>query len=787
MTLTELHLPASTTPFVGRGTHLAEITRLLSDPGCRLVSLIGPGGIGKTRLAQETIRHVVSLFDDGVYFVSLQALSAPDFMVPAIAEALEYELNHCCDLEEQLVDYLQPLNLLLVMDNFEHLMAGVGIISTLLAGAPGVKVLATSRETLNVPGEWVLPLSGLMYPASLDDQPDVSAYCALALFEQSARRVRADFSLEDELAGVVKICALVEGMPLALEFAAGWVNTLSCDEIAAEIQRNLGFLESRMHGVEPRHTSMRAVLDYSWNLLSPGEQQIFMNLAVFRDSFTRQAAAAVAGASLADLSLLIDKSLVRRADAGRYDIHELVRQYAERQLNVEMDNSVAARTRHVSYYMGLLQQIHADLFGAHPQQAMRTIEHEIKNIRVAWGWAAILGLSTEIERGLESLWFFYDTRSWYREGEKLLDLAVDALREDSDRRELYGKLVTRQGVLASSMNRFAQAEVLFDEGLAIAHQFENPAEIAFGMVRRGSLAAFQSSFQESLFYMHEALSIHETIDEPWEKAYTLNWLSLLCSNRDYVAQADTIFRQLNSEWGAAVTSISRAYFALNDGDIDAARAIGEHSLTACQEIGIRWGVASAYEVLGEVNLARHAYRDALRQFREMLRIAADSQLAHYLATVALGIGRALAGLGEETMALRFLAAAHRYCELQGRWPSYMDVESQIPAALFESVAAQSVHVADPVAAIMESENQLDEFIQNLEPPSPSTARADLLTEREVEVLGLVGEGKTNRAIADELILSVGTVKWYLSQIYSKIGVGSRTQALVRARELGLLT
>lgn len=786
MTITELHLPAVTTPFVGREADLAEITRLLSDPGCRLVSLIGPGGIGKTRLAQEAARRMLPLFDDGVCFVPLQALSAADYIVPAIAEALEIELNHCCDLEEQLVDFLQPLNLLLVMDNFEHLLAGVGIISTLLTGAPGVKVLATSRETLNVQGEWVLPLSGLTYPTSLDDQSDAATYCAVTLFEQSARRVRADFSLEEELAGVVKICALVEGMPLALEFAAAWVNTLSCDEIAAEIQRNLNFLESRRHGVEQRHTSMRAVLDYSWNLLSPDEQQIFMNLAVFRGSFTRQAAAAVAGASLADLSLLIDKSLVRRTDDGRYDIHELVRQYAERQLNVEMEVSVAARSRHVAHYMEVLQQSHADLFGAHPQRAMHTIEHEIKNIRVAWGWAAVMGLSAEIEKGLESLWFFYDTRSWYREGEKLLDMAVDALRDDADRRELYGKLILRQGVLASSLNWFDQAEAQIEEGLAIAYQAENPAELAFGLTRQGLLATFQSLFEQGLSALTEALAIYETLDDPWNKAFVLSLLSMMFGSRDHIDQADTIFRQIDSELGLAMTEFGQAYFALTDGDIDTARRLGEHSLAACQEIGIRWGVATSYEVLGWVDIAGHDFAGALRHFREMFKIAIDSQLARYVALAAVGIGRAFVGLNEDRLALAFLAATHRYYDLQGRRPGYVQIEHEISATLYEAVVVQSATIADPVASLKGLEDELDAFVQNLEPTIPDQVDAGLLTEREIEVLGLVEQGLTNRAVADELILSVGTVKWYLSQIYSKIGVSNRTQALARARELGLL-
>jgi len=784
--LTELQLPVPTTPFVGREANLAEIARLLSDPDGRLVSLVGPGGIGKTRLAQEAARRALSLFHDGVCFVSLEALSDPDFIVSAIAEALEIELNQCSNPEQQLVECLQPLDLLLVLDNFEHLLAGVDIINTLLAGTFRVKILATSRETLNVHGEWVLPVGGLPYPTSPNDPLDVGAYGALALFEQSACRVRPDFSLNEELAGVVRICDLVEGMPLALEFAAAWVNTLSCDEIAAEIQRNLGFLESRMHGVEPRHTSMRAVLDSSWNLLSPGEQQVFMNLAVFRGSFTRQAAFTVAGASLADLSHLIDKSLVRRTDAGRYDIHELVRQYAERKLNAEMERSVATRTRHVKHYMELLQQAHADLFGAHPQRAMRLIEHEIKNIRVAWAWAAMLDLFPEIEKGLESLWFFYDTRGWYREGEKMLDLAVDALRDDIDQRELCGKLLTRQGVLASSLNWFSQAEALLDEGLAIARQLENPAEIAFGLVRRGSLASFRSIFEECMIDMNEALAIYETIDEPWDRAYTLNWFGLMRGSRDYVAQAATIFRQLNSEWGIAVTSISQAFFALHDNKIETARALGEQSLAACQEIGIWWGIASASEVLGWVDLATDAYQDALRHFREMFRISVASQLWRYLAVAGIGIGRALAELGEDALALEFLAAAYRYYDLQGRWFAYLDVEKRIPDALYESVVAQSARIADPVAMLVGLEEPLNAFVQNLKPLLPAEADAGLLTEQEIEVLGLLGEGMTNRAIADELILSVGTVKWYLSQIYSKIGVGSRTEALARAREMGLL-
>ncbi|MBN1565288.1 MAG: AAA family ATPase [Anaerolineae bacterium] len=786
MSLSAQHLPVALTPFVGRETDLAEIARLLTDPACRLLTLVGPGGIGKTRLSQEAARQNLHLFHDGVYFVGLQALSSPDFIVSAMADALEYEISPH-DPQDQLLDFLQTQNLLLVMDNFEHLLAGVSIISDLLASAPHIKILATSREKLNIQGEWVLPITGLNFPTNGHHHDNPLNYCALALFEQSARRVKTDFSLTDELDGVIKICSLVEGMPLAIEFAATWVNTLPCHEIASEIQRSLDFLKSRTRGVEQRHTSMRAVLDYSWNLLSEPEQTIFKQLSVFRGSFTRQAAADVAGATLANLSSLIDKSLVRRDNTGRYDIHELVRQYAEQHLNAEVDDSMAARIQHVRHYTGLLHRLEADLFGAHPQKAMREIEREIKNIRVAWGWAAVLTLTNELEQGMETLWFFYDTRGWYREGEKMLSLAVDVLRNDDDHRQLFGKLITRQGVLSSSLNQFEQAEAQLEEGLTIAREFNEPDETAFTLVRWGTLAVFRGYFEEALHHMDEALAIYNTIDDPWNKAYTLNWLGLLYGQRDYVDQSQELFRQLNSRWGSAIVTTSQAYFALNTQDFDTAKSLAEQGLTACQEIGIRWGVAMSYEALGFVNLGCHEYQEAQRNFREMLHIAIDAQLPRYMVTAAIGAGRALVGLGEEALGQRFLSAAYRYYENLGRKPAYVDFDHTISVELLNTIVTQSTQILDPVETIKTLADDLEHHLQTHQMESPSATDLGELTEREVEVLNLAAQGMTNRDIADELILSVGTVKWYLSQIYSKFGVNNRTHAVARARELGLLT
>jgi predicted ATPase/DNA-binding CsgD family transcriptional regulator len=790
VTLSTYQFPAQVTPFVGRTAALAEIASLLANPVCRLVTLVGPGGIGKTRLALEALRREAPAYADGGYFVGLQAIHSPDFIIPAIAEALEFDINHCCDPDEQLLEFLSTKKLLLVLDNFEHLLEGVSLVSELLAATTDVKIIVTTRQALNLQEEWVWPVTGLDYPTAVNGGVRLDDYDALALFAQSARRVRADFALDDELADVIRICSLVEGMPLGIELAATWVGALSAAEIAREIRRNLDFLSARTRNVEPRHASMRVVLDYSWNLLSHEEQEVFKRLSVFRGSFTRQAATAVAGASLDTLSALIDESLVRRDSAGHYDLHELVRQYAERHLNASLDDSTATRDQHAGYYMELLQRLHTDLFGAAPHKAMREIEREIKNIRVAWSWAILQMLTDDLACALDSLWFFYDTRGWYREGEKLFVLAADGFRAETEpsHRLLWAKLAVRQGGLCNSLSWFDKARSLIEEGLAILREFGERQEIAFALTRLGEVAAFQEQYELALPLIQEGLEAHRAAGDPWGEAYALNWLGLMMDRYDYIERSEAIFRELNSLWGIAVVTPSRAFFALNVGALDKARDLAEQGITLSQEIGIRWGAAMSYEALAYVYLRREDYVNALGYFQQMLKIAMDTQLPRYMAIAAVGIGRALAALNEPVLATEFLAAGYRYFENIGRHPAYLELEESIPAALSDAVLARS-HTIVPETAFKGLAADLEIIMRTLAQPERAPLAGngmDLLTEREVEILGLAASGLTNRDIAEELILSTGTVKWYLSQIYSKLGVNSRTQAIARGRELGLL-
>src|SRR4051812_42036887 len=294
------NLPSQLTAFVGRVAEIDEIHKLLALPECRLLTLTGVGGIGKTRLALQAAGQMAKTFVDGVHFVALQPTTSIHFFISTVADAIGFTLAGPEEPQTQLFTYLRKKELLLIIDNFEQLLDGVTLLIALLETAPRVKLLVTSRELLHLQEEWVYPLQGLPYPnapAVLGEEwATLTHYSAVQLFVERARRVRRGFSLEAEAADIVTICQMVEGMPLALELAAAWTQSLTCRTIADEIRRNLDFLATDWRNFPDRQRSMRAVFDYSRNLLTPTEQEVFKRISVFRGGFDRKAAEFVAGA-----------------------------------------------------------------------------------------------------------------------------------------------------------------------------------------------------------------------------------------------------------------------------------------------------------------------------------------------------------------------------------------------------------------------------------------------------------------------------------------------------------
>lgn len=349
---TPASLPQQPTPLIGRNAELAQLEDNLANPDCRLLTLVGVGGIGKTRLAVAAAARQVGSFADGVCFVPLSGVGTPEFVASAMAERLGLQVGGN-DPHTELVAYLRPLELLLILDNFEHVVDAADEVAQLLQQAPRVKVLVTSRTRLHLREEWLSPLAGLSLADELGGE-------AAALFLHSVQRVLPGFAGKGQEAAIAAICRQVEGLPLALELAASWARVMPCAEIARQIEINFDFLTADVRNLPPRHRSLRSLFDHSWRLLTPLEQEVLMRLSVFAGGWMPEEAAAVAGATLGLLLGLVDKSLVRADGSGRFDLHELVRQYAAGKLAAGGAASLL-RQSHYAAYLQLLRRADSHL------------------------------------------------------------------------------------------------------------------------------------------------------------------------------------------------------------------------------------------------------------------------------------------------------------------------------------------------------------------------------------------------------------------------------------------
>jgi tetratricopeptide (TPR) repeat protein len=519
------------------------------------------------------------------------------------------------------------------MDNFEHLLDGVRIVSEILDEAPGVKVLVTSREKLNLRSETNFVVHGMGIATS--ENAGINVYSdAAALFIQRARKVRTGFDpSHPDLEIILQICQIVQGMPLAIELAAAWLHILNVNEIAKELERDLDILTTEAQDTPERQRSIRAVFDHSWSLLNPNEQQTLLCLSVFRSGFTRDAARLVTGTSLLELSGLVNKSLINHdPPTGRLEIHEILRQYAQERLEADLRANISAQEAHAAYFADFMQHRWQDLKGRKQLKALEEVEADIENVRTAWRYYLDQNNVSQLWKFTNGLWYVYWIRWWNHAGMELFGEAVKILQGNQDE-EGIALRATTMAFQAYFMSWVGLAE----EGLEFARE---SVEVLKGLNHPNALVIAYDSFLINAYLLHhysemkkitdKMFHIAAEIDDKWLLGFTLfaSGMSAL-ANEDFktAKQLAKSHLRLNEEIGDVIGTtfplIILGHVALVNGEYEEAGGFYSRCLNISNEISFPYGLQTAGKYLGKVNLSLGNFTEAHKHLHQCLRITRE--------------------------------------------------------------------------------------------------------------------------------------------------------------------
>jgi predicted ATPase/DNA-binding SARP family transcriptional activator len=677
-------LPELTTPLIGRQDEMKYMSQLLADPQVRLVTITGPGGTGKTRLALQLGNQAVDsgsrAYLNGVAFISLDGLSTPEGIPAIMAQALSFNFHTGANPLDQLLGYLKDKEMLLILDNLEHLVGKelAGLVQRILDGARDIKILATSRQKLSLRSEIVLPLLGLDTAVSKgrpskSPMEAVPTSSAVELFTTLLHRSRAASHLyEDENTAVVRICQLVEGMPLAIELAAALADSYSLPEIAISIQKSLDFLQAEIHDLPDRHRSIHAAVDASWGLLRDRERSTFKRLCLFRDGFTYQAATQVGGADRQMLSRLVNKSFLRyRIRSGRFEIHELLRQYGYEKLATDPGELGRIREMHAEYFIAHALSSYSSFFSPREMDILKSIEVDYSNILAAWEWA-IEQKSSDLAQLSATLHHFYLRKSRFHEGIQAFQLGIERLAGEGEyeqltdlawiqayQGDLYAQAVDlhtgarllktalaqtsalkagdeqARRVRAFCLSRLGvhlqeegDAQPYLEESLNLYRELEDKAQIAYVLTHIGDLHRTFGKFDESLSALHESLSIHRELGSDLDKVRTLIIMGLYAMRRGELEEIEPPLKE--------AVQIARAAGDLNElaivletfgigygclGQFTLAEAALQESMQIRYEIDQRKNIVINHYLLALVQLHQGKYSQAKAFAQKSLQLA----------------------------------------------------------------------------------------------------------------------------------------------------------------------
>lgn len=832
----------------GRQDDIDKICLMLQQPEYRLISLAGSGGIGKTHLAKQIAKQVQADFADGAYFVSLQPLKSAEFIVPTLLEAMEQSVHGASDPNVQLQRYLHDKQILLILDNFEHLLSVTDEIVALLDIASDIKILVTSREILNVSQEWVWTLTGLAFPHTIDPDEDNLQYAAIEMFIASARHIDPSFDIDANLQHVIRICQLVEGIPLALKMASSWLRSLTCEQLVEEISRDLDMLSTRLRDVPNHHRSIRTVFDHSWTRLTEREQQTITYLSVFRSSFSRDAATYIANANLPLLTALIEKSLLNVDANGRYSMHALLQQYTHEKLEADIEQLEEVYQRVARYFGELLANLFPGTTNEKQFEVTDIFVQELDNIRGLWmRIPSVLNIKT-LRLFVVAICDLYQFKAYYQEGINVGNILLEQLHTlDNGTLDYYAILMELKvslGWFHMRLGQIQKAEIMFQEGQALFETYnivptkalgmnpymglgivrtiqgrfdeaielgqslvnystehDNKHDIAGGWYVLCSVALTKANYDDASETVSLALEAIRPTHDQWFTAYLLNQQGQIAiAQRNYATaqryfeESFSIRQDFDDPESKAVPLTHLGLIALFQADFDGAISYFEKSQQLSKQTGDTGWWIKATEGLGNTYLSLENYHQSHIHFVEALKAIVQIELPALQLQVIGSIARFMIETGNIGKGLQYTKLVYDHALTEN--------ETQEVA---ETIIVQYRELLSPsmLATVMKQgqDMQLQDAINDLrgmfpfytwdenKMPEKATVSQPLiepLTDRELEVLHLLSQGLTNNEIAEYITVVVGTVKTHNYNIFGKLGVKNRVQAVRQARTLNLL-
>jgi predicted ATPase/DNA-binding CsgD family transcriptional regulator len=813
--MTFTNLPVQLTSFIGRERELADVKRLVSTS--RLVTLTGAGGCGKTRLALRVAGETSDRFEDGVWWIELVVLNDPTLLPQAVLQTLGLPESPSRTPLDPLTDYFQAKHSLLILDNCEHIIdACARFVSHLLQSCPQLSLIVTSREALNIDGElaWIVPSLQIPSTQSPSAFSELNTYDAVQLFVARASAIEPDFALRNQnVDAVIKICQRLDGIPLAIELAAARIKVLGVEQIAERLDNTLQLLTQGKRTAPSRHQTLRAAMDWSYNLLSEAEKKFFQRLAVFSGGFTLEAAEVICmgdGAELGNVldlvASLLSKSLLVLVEwntgshepAGgllRYRFLEPVRQYAREKL-VESGAETAIRDRHLSYFHDWIQTTETKLYMAEQLTQFSNLDQDLDNIRAALQWA----LPTQPVMALQmvaALTLFWNVRGYTTEGRRWGEQALQQTENDLTP-EVQGaraRALITVAFLTMTQGDYLATSDLIGQAIPILRTQNDRLGLARALFIQSTVMSFLGQPSVVQAAAEESFEMGVELDDPFTLSITsaimagaLFRVGEMTIARRFMEEALTNSRRFGSPMALAFSLWGAGMGAFSQDNLKIAHDYVEESLALFRQIGDKHrtnmtatGLADILRQMGDMREAEKLYVEAIRGWQDYGQFGGIARCIECLAFVAIAENR-------DKQAARWLGAAEvvrkvSHAEMIANEQEEYQREMAILRGrinLDDFTRSWSEGQVLTLQQVLAEVEQLPRVLQ------AKKQAPDALTPRELDVLRLLVQGLSDAQIAEKLVVSRRTVTTHLTTIYSKLGVNSRSAAIRHALDHNLI-